>query len=204
MMTAALHRRALPATPPAGRWREKGIALMTCLLILVMLTLLAISMFRGFGLQQKIAGNTREKARAFEAAESALQYGEYWLTQSTAGTGTNCTNAVVISSDADMRACSNPLTNPGDPANWVAAMSYTPDAMTVGAGGGMTTDGNGNLDINYAKVPGLYVAYLGLAPDGQQMLYSVTGAGYGGSSGTTAVVQSVFATSSKVKSLDKE
>ena len=59
--------------------RQNGIALVTCLLILVMLTLLAISMYRGFGLQNKIAANTREKERAFEAAESTLQYGEYWL-----------------------------------------------------------------------------------------------------------------------------
>lgn len=71
--------------------RQRGIALITCLLLLVMLTLLAISMFRGYGLQQKLAGNTREKQRAFEAAESALQYGEYWLPVGTPGSGSPCT-----------------------------------------------------------------------------------------------------------------
>ena len=48
--------------------RQRGIALITCLLLLVMLTLLAISMFRGYGLQQKLAGNTREEAVARRAA----------------------------------------------------------------------------------------------------------------------------------------
>ncbi len=182
--------------------RQRGIALITCLLLLVMLTLLAISMFRGYGLQQKLAGNTREKQRAFEAAESALQYGEYWLPVGTPGSGSPCTATVAVATDADVRACSNELANPGDPDNWVGAMTYTPDAMKVAAGGGVATDGNGNADINYAKIPGLYIAYLGLSPDGTQMLYRVTGSGYGGSSGTTAVVQSVFAVSSSVKSLD--
>jgi type IV pilus assembly protein PilX len=186
----------------ARRGGQHGIALITCLLLLVMLTLLAISMFRGYGLQQKLAGNTREKQRAFEAAESALQYGEYWLPVGVPGTGAPCTTSVAISTDADVRACSNELANPGDPDNWVGAMTYTPDAMKVASGGGVATDGNGNADINYAKIPGLYIAYLGLSPDSTQMLYRVTGAGYGGSSGTTAVVQSVYAVSSSVKSLD--
>lgn len=174
---------------------QSGIALVTCMLILVMLTLLAIAMFRGYGLQQKIAGNTREKERAFQAAESALQYGEYWLLQGTAGTGSTCTGAIAIRSDADMRVCTNPLQNPADPDNWAAASYYNPPAMKVNAGGGIATDGNGNLDINYAKTPALYISYLGMAPDGERRLYLVTGAGYGGSSGTTSVVQSVFATS---------
>jgi type IV pilus assembly protein PilX len=182
--------------------RQSGIALVTCLLILVMLTLLAISMYRGFGLQSKIAANTREKARAFEAAESALQYGEYWLSQGSGGTGINCTAGAMVSSDADMRTCSNPIVNPSDPDNWNAPLSYTPNAMRVATGGGVAIDGNGNNDINYAKAPVLYLSYMGLAPDGLQMLYSVTGAGYGGSAGTTAVVQSVFATTSKVVALD--
>ena len=74
--------------------------------------------------------------------------------------------------------------------------------MVVATGGGITTDGNGNKDINYASTPGLYVSYLGLSSSGQQMLYSVTAVGYGGSANTTSVVQSVFATSAKAVSLD--
>ena len=179
-----------------------GIALVTCLLILVMLTLLAISMFRGFGLQTKIAANTREKKRAFEAAQSTLQYGEYWLALGTAGTGVNCTTTATIATDADVRVCSNVVVNAADPVNWIGALSYTPSAMRVASGGGVATDGNGNADINYAKTPSLYLSYMGLAPDGLQMLYSVTAAGFGGSGSTTAVVQSVFATTSKVKALD--
>lgn len=184
--------------------RRSGFALITGLLLLVMITLLAVSMLRGNGLQQMIAGNTREKERAFEAAESALQYGEYWLTNGTAGTGGACAGVVTVASSADVSVCATALTAPADPQSWPATFNFTPPAMKIsatGTPGGKAVDGNANLDINYAKTPGLYIAYLGLAPNGQQMLYSVTGAGYGGVTGTAAVVQSVFATTSSIRDL---
>lgn len=189
------------ALPDPRYCAQRGIALITCMLILVMLTLLGLSMFRGTGLQQKIAGNTREKARAYEAAENALQFGEYYLVNGNPATGVQCANKIIVAGDTDlasMQTCTTTLATPADPTTWPTLMSYTPPPMKVAAGGGTMIDGNGNLDVNYAKVPGLYIAYLGLAPDGQQMLYSVTGVGYGGSSSSTAVVQSVYATQSNV------
>jgi len=60
---------------------ERGIALVTSLLLLLIITILALSMFRSFGSLEKIAGNLREKDRALHAAESAQQYAEWWLTQ---------------------------------------------------------------------------------------------------------------------------
>ena len=202
-LTQSAGRRAAAPVPV----RRSGFALITGLLLLVMITLLAVSMLRGNGLQQMIAGNTREKERAFEAAESALQYGEYWLSNGTAGTGGACTGNVTIATTADVSVCATALTAPGDPQSWPATFNFTPPAMMIaatGTSGGKAVDGNANLDINYAKTPGLYIAYLGLAPNGQQMLYSVTGAGYGGTNGTAAVVQSVFATTSSVRNLGNE
>ena len=56
-------------------------------------------MFRSFGTQEKIAGNLREKERALHAAESAQQYGEWWLLQAnnTATGGITCANAAPLS-----------------------------------------------------------------------------------------------------------
>ena len=73
--------------------RERGIALVTTLLLLVIITILALSMFRSFGTQEKIAGNIREKDRALHAAETAQQFAEWWLLQGTniAVGATTCT-----------------------------------------------------------------------------------------------------------------
>ncbi|MFT5532537.1 MAG: type IV pilus assembly protein PilX [Burkholderiaceae bacterium] len=180
----------------------RGIALVSAMLILVMLTLLALSMFRGFGLQQKIAGNVLEKSRAFEAAQSALQYGEFWLAENTTAlTGVPCASTITILSDADMRVCDTALGTPTDLASWVGGSTYTPLGMQVKPGGGAIVNSNNNADINYATSPALHIAYLGLGPNGTDALYAVTGVGYGGSNTSAAVVQSVVRQTARVTSL---
>jgi len=41
--------------------RQTGMVLVTSLLLLIVVTLLAVGMFRSFGLDEKIAGNVRER-----------------------------------------------------------------------------------------------------------------------------------------------
>ena len=179
--------------------RQRGLALVTSMLILIMLTLLAVAMFRGFGLQQKIAGNVREKERAFQAAESALQYAEEWLIAGPRGSGAPCAATNPITTFSDMRVCISPLATVADPGSWTGASTYTPKSMIVFAGGGIATDGNSNKDINYAATPKLYVAYLGVAPDNPcGVLYSVSAAGYGGSNNSIAVLQSIVERTNKI------
>ena len=187
--------------------RQRGIALISAMLILVILTLLAITMFRGFGLQQKIAGNVREKQRAFEVAQNALQFGELWtIQQSMPSSGITCSALVTITSSDQMRACNTELSSATDPSGWVGSSSYTPTGMTVkapaDAAGGVVKDAANNVDIKYAAAPQLYVAYLGLSANRNDVLYSITGAGFGGTNGTVSVVQSVVTVPMTVKSKD--
>lgn len=184
-------RRTCPA-----RAQERGFVLIVALLFLLVLTLLAVALFRSGGLQERIAGNTREKQRALEAAQSALQYGEWWLGQANRGTGANCntiTNANVL---AQMQVCSNALANPTS-LPWAARADYLPPNMTVASGGGLSASG----DINYQAEPGLYISYIGLSADGTAQLYQVTAFGYGGSASTAAVVQSTYQMKTGVKDL---
>src|SRR5262249_10281238 len=73
------------------RSRQAGMLLVSSMLLLVIVTILALSMFRSVGVQQKIAGNLREKQRALHAAESAQQYAEWWLSN-----GTNAASASIV------------------------------------------------------------------------------------------------------------
>ena len=182
--------------PIGARAHRRGFIMVVSLLILVVMTLLALAMFRSFGLQERIAGNTRDKQRAFEAAESALQYGEWWLRQGNGGSGASCAGAVDGNTLTNMRVCSNALSNPAD-LPWDNRTEYVPPRMTVSAGGGVTSAG----DVNYAGKPGLYVQYLGLSPDGLTLLYQVNGYGYGGNADTASVVQSTYQMKSGVKDL---
>jgi len=106
--------------------REYGFILITSMLMLVMLTILGVSMGKSFGLQELIAGNQREKIRAFGAAESTLNYAEWWLNQpNNAGTGTNCTGVTTTPI-----VCSNALANPtvldSITHRWLVGVNYTP------------------------------------------------------------------------------
>ncbi len=74
---------------------QRGVALVTSLLLLLIITIVALSMFRGLGTQERIAGNVREKERALHAAVTAQQYAEWWLTcPPTSPTGRRYASAV--------------------------------------------------------------------------------------------------------------
>ena len=169
------------------RARQNGFVLIAGLLILIVVTLLSVSIFRSLGLQERIAGNTREKQRALEAAQSALQYGEWWLNLGNAGTGVGCTSVANANVKSEMKVCDKVLANPAA-LPWAARADYQPPEMTVKSGGGLAASG----DINYWAKPGLHIYYLGLGPDSKSLVYQVSAFGYGGSKTAAAVVQSVY------------
>src|SRR5271154_6136838 len=93
---------------PASRTSQRGVALVTSLILLVIITILALSMFRSFSTQERIAGNMREKERALHAATSAQQYAEWWLTQGVNGmpnSGINCVAGVIPASVTEGEIC---------------------------------------------------------------------------------------------------
>lgn len=181
--------------------RERGIALVTSLLLLLIITILALSMFRGFGSQEKIAGNLREKERALHAAESAQQYAEWWLTQgSNAAIGSVTCNAVLNGNATGNpgQICNQPLqtaaglavTSPLAPVTsvpmpWTVGVTYLPAGMSVS---GPSASG----DPPYFAAPGFFIADLGAASDGNGEAYQIDAYGYGGSSTTVAIVESSY------------
>ena len=180
-----------------GAPTEDGIVLVSAMLILVVLTILSVSMFRNFGLQERIAGNTREKQRAFNVAQSALQYGEWWLAQGNGGAGSTCTNLLDANAAAPTtQTCSNAMTSAQTATvPWKSAsaadigVTYMPPNLTVAS--------PGQVDA-YAQAPRFYIAPLGPDPSGKLQLYQVSAMGYGGNSTAVTVVQSVYAIKSGV------
>lgn len=63
---------------PALR-REKGSALIVGLILLLVITLLAITGMRNTIMQERMAGNMYDRNLAFQASEGALRAGEQWL-----------------------------------------------------------------------------------------------------------------------------
>jgi type IV pilus assembly protein PilX len=182
---------------------QAGFVLITGLLFLVVLTMLGLAMFRSSGLMDRITANTRDKQRAFEASQSALQYAEWWIANGGGGQGTPCNTPLVSGNTlANVHTCSNPL--PADFASTLpfpSGFTYQPPGLNVVAGGGGMSATNAK-DVNYALLPGFYVEYLGLNSDGTRQFYQVTAYGSGGNADTASVVRSTYAVTTSVKPLD--
>jgi type IV pilus assembly protein PilX len=185
----------------APRSRQAGMVLVTALLMLIVVTILAVAMFRSFGLDEKIAGNLREKQRALNAAETAEQYAEYWL---SAGNGSatsapiTCSSVVVVPASAP-QICTNPLVTPAvlpwQEAGNNVGVQYTPQVPTVM--NVTTTIGAGS----YYATPAFYITYIGASPGGLGKIYQIDAQGFGGSPDTIAVVESTYIVQTGVKDL---
>jgi len=171
---------------PRLRPAQKGMALITGMLLLVVVTVLAMSMFRGYGTQQKIAGNVREKNRAVSAAVSAQQYAEYWLNNATTlPVGVDCSG---ISVSPIPQVCSN---NPD-----FTKVPWTLKAQPVGVSfntfNNMAKVNQDPTNGTYYSAPMFYITDLGAAASGTGEVYQIDATGWGGTADTVAVVESTF------------
>jgi type IV pilus assembly protein PilX len=178
---------------------ERGIALVSSMLLLLIITILALSMFRSFGSQEKIAGNLREKDRALHAAVSVQQYAEWWLTQPAgsiaASAPVTCSAGAPLNANAGQgqicttaSSLANLGINPTQQLPWpVTYVQYSPTGMATPLQAG--TNAN---DPAYAWTPGFYIVDLGVAADAAGEAYQVTAFSSGGTTGTVAVVESTY------------
>jgi type IV pilus assembly protein PilX len=180
--------------------RERGMALISGLLLLVVVTILAIGMFRSLGMQARIAGNTRDKQRALHAAEGAQTYAEWWLSSASganATPGATCAKLLSVTAGST-QVCSNNLNtvtnNQVQVVPWMVGtapvgVSYTPPQWPATPS---PTD-------PYFSPPLFYISYVTGAYDKktgtQTNTYQVDATGYGGSQNTVAVVESSYVVS---------
>jgi type IV pilus assembly protein PilX len=192
----------MTSMPPSWILRQRGVVLVTSLLLLIVVTLLAVGMFRSFGLDEKIAGNVREKQRALNAAETAEQYAEYWLSNNANAVPVTC--STTSTSTIGAQVCVNPLPTIV-PNNDVTLLPWTVAATgsAVGttytyspAGFGMTILSSGAN--NFYAAPAFYISLLGTSNAGgnSATVYQIDAVGYGGSPDTAAVVESTYSITS--------
>ena len=187
-----------------GPRRQSGVVLVLSMLLLVVITLLALSMFRSVGMQEMIAGSLREKDRALQSAISAQQYAEWWLTN---GNDLNnvmaCTAGLLNANTGSSHVCTNSLSSI-TAASGAAAFTSVP---WTGAGGaeigtvytppGLTATTTAPAMNTYWEAPRFYITLLGAAPAGdvvgqQGNTYQIDAWGYGGDPNTVVVVESTY------------
>ncbi|HSY07180.1 MAG TPA: PilX N-terminal domain-containing pilus assembly protein [Steroidobacteraceae bacterium] len=189
------------------RGAQRGMVLISSMLLLLVVTIMALAIFRNSGVEERIAGNQREKERALHAAESAQQYAEWWLSSGLgATTPIACISMVAATTPVAGQVCANTLPTialNGNVANlpWQVSganvgVTYAPPNMILNPAGGVNT---------YSQTPVFYISYLGLTADSTtsnyKLLYQVDAAGYGGSANAVAVVESTYYVTSGVCNL---
>jgi len=88
----------------SGATNQKGAALIISLMLLVVMTILAVSAVTTTTMEEKMAGNTRNKHMSFQAAESAMRAAEVivnTLSQDTVFNGTGGFYSATIYGDAN-------------------------------------------------------------------------------------------------------
>jgi len=188
-----------------SRSSQRGVVLISSLLLLLVVTVMALSMFRSFGMQERIAGNTREKQRALQAAESAQQYAEWWLanqsgaiyavSQGSAAYADAACSAATIDANAGgtPQICtlgtSLAVESGGTAAVWPTnargvGVAYAPPGMNY------TASSSQNY---YQYRPHFYITDVGALATGRGETYQVDAYGYGLSNTAIAVVESTVA-----------
>lgn len=182
------------------RTREHGLVLVSSLLLLLVITILALAMFRSMGLAEKISGNVREKQRALHAAVVAEQYAEWWLSSGNVGPAVVCSAPVNVNqSPSGVLICDvassivAPATLPWTTAGGATVgFSYYPSSANLVTTMNFVPDANGSYANTYTQPPAFYIQYMGLGKDGLGNVYKIDAVGYGGNSLSVAVVESTY------------
>jgi type IV pilus assembly protein PilX len=177
--------KTIPLLNFAVRQKQQGVALITSLILLVIMTLLGLAAIRGVTQEERMAGHSYSRSLGFQSAESALRTVEELVetNKPTKSSGTGCS---VVSG---VMTCEPPGTGT---ARWLDTnfTSWT-DLTAVGSG-------------TLAVTPQYFVEYLGgLFPcDPADLInnlvckrYRITVRSSDGANGKTSVMlQSMYAT----------
>lgn len=160
---------------------QRGSTLMISLIILLVMTLIGVTAMGTSTLEEKMAGNERDRQLAFQAAEAALRQAEVYVTDSIVSTaafdGSN-TGLYALASYPDL----------GATATWTNSRSY------VGTISGIKTAPKyiveimgavGNEDINIA-------GYGESSGTGIVTTFRATARGTGGSDNSVVMLQSYY------------
>ncbi len=178
-----------PAPRSLRRSRQEGATLIVSLLILIVLTLIGITSMSTSGLEEKMAGNSRDLNLAFQAAEAALKDAEEFI-----NTGITSTTAF----DGSTAGLYPPVTETNPPpdyfdsAVWISARNYSGIIEGVKAQpkyiielvGTMRADNNDiNIKPGYGDSSGI----------GELTTFRITARGTGGTNEATVILQTYYA-----------
>jgi type IV pilus assembly protein PilX len=158
--------------------RQRGMALLISLIMLLLLTMIGISSMQNATLQEKMSTSVQARNQSFQVAEAVLRVGENAVAQKTYSL-TKCANTTTCAPPPDSKT----VTTAGTGTNGV---------LWVASGTGFYGVQNIGTTASPVNPPdGCYATSGGLTSYSTVTLYRITGVGIYGSS--VSVVESIYA-----------
>lgn len=143
------HFRLPPSTKSLRR--QQGVALIVALILLVVITVIGLAAIRTSTLQEKMAGNTFDRAQAFQVAEATMQFASATILPPAAAPNPATYQANAYTNCANNPCLDNPANDPNVPA---AAWTLPPTATNAAAG-------TGSIVTLYGNNPSYIIQYMG-------------------------------------------
>lgn len=135
----------------AAQRRQSGVALIVALILLVVITVIGLAAIRTSTLQEKMAGNTFDRAQAFQVAEATLQLASATILPPAPPPDPATYQAKAYTDCANNPCLDNPAHDPNVPA---AAWTLPPTATNAGGG-------TANIVSLYGNNPSYIIQYMG-------------------------------------------
>jgi type IV pilus assembly protein PilX len=172
-----------PALP-----HQSGAVLPISLIMVLLLTMIGVTGMQTTSLEEKMAGNSRERNLAFQAAESALREGENFLTAASLPTFTTAGTSGLFAMTTSNTVISETILKTDD-------TFWSNNTNTVRVT-------NADVTEHVAAAPRYVIQQLAFSEGGGQSLdagihqenemYRVTARGVGGNATTVVIVQSTY------------
>ncbi|RMD78758.1 MAG: pilus assembly protein PilX [Gammaproteobacteria bacterium] len=173
--------KALRRAPRLRRRAQRGSALVVSLLVLLVLTLLALAGTRSTTLEERMAGNFRDRHLAFQAAETALRDAEAFI-EGVASTG-------AFNGAGGLLGQADPEPDYNDPATWTAGASRAYSGSLPGVASQPRYIIKHLGSTGGASGGSLNIGGYGQAQAGGVQLFRITVQAVGGGAGTRVLLQ---------------
>lgn len=164
--------------------RQRGVVLVVSLLMLLVLTIIGLAATRSTTLEERMTANQNDAAVAFEAAEAALRDGEGQMSAANSPSFTSNANGAYD------------LATMGSTVSW-RTIDWSSATKVKMYGGGITPTPYKSPSYFIVKLTSQYTQSAGsslssIAPLATKYTYYIFAHGYGVTSNTEVVLQSVY------------
>ena len=110
-------------------YREQGSTLIVALIMLLLISLIAVSSMQDTILQERMVSNTEDRALAFEAAEAALREGETVIDKGNVTARGFCDNPILENGAIDDPDCDGNVLMMTRSTLWMIGMQANPPTI---------------------------------------------------------------------------